>query len=103
MGLRQGFQEAQKVMEPRIAQTIRSDIGGDVQRISSANSSYDKITFKHILLPVWICAYRYKEKVYRFLINARTGEVQGERPWSAIKIALAVLSALVAGFLGYRL
>ena len=29
--------------------------------------------------------------------NARTGEVQGQRPWSAIKIALAViLGAVVA-------
>ncbi len=50
-------------------------------------------TFKHILLPIWLSAYKYKEKVYRFMINARTGEVQGERPWSWIKITLAVLAA----------
>ena len=49
-------------------------------------------------VPVWLSAYRYREKVYRFLVNARTGEVQGERPWSWIKITLAALagSATVA-------
>jgi len=47
-------------------------------------------------LPIWISAYRYKEKVYRFLVNARTGEVQGERPWSWAKIALLV-AAIIAG------
>ena len=56
--------------------------------------TYNDITFKHILLPVWLSSYRYKEKVYRFLINARTGEVQGERPYSALKIALLVVSIL---------
>jgi hypothetical protein len=57
--------------------------------------SYSDITFKHILLPVWISAYRFKDKVYRFLVNARTGEVQGERPWSWIKITLAAVVALM--------
>ena len=49
-------------------------------------------------LPIWISAYRYREKVYRILINARTGEVQGERPWSWVKIGLlvaAVISVIV--------
>ena len=44
-----------------------------------------------MLLPVWISAYRFKNKVFRFLVNARTGEVQAERPWSVAKIVLAIL------------
>lgn len=54
------------------------------------------ITFKHALLPLWISAYRYQERVFRFLVNARSGEVQGERPFSVLKIALAVLAAILA-------
>ncbi|MEM9975593.1 MAG: primosomal protein N' (replication factor Y) - superfamily II helicase, partial [Pseudomonadota bacterium] len=47
-------------------------------------------------------AYRYNGKSYRFVVNGRTGRVRGERPWSAIKIAFAVLLvAIVAGALGY--
>ncbi len=73
-----------------IEMTIRADIGGDHQRIHAVDTHYRGVTFKHLLLPVWISAYRYHERVFRFLVNARTGEVQGERPWSAFKIALLV-------------
>ena len=92
--LRSGFEVATGLMKPKIESTVKSDIGGDLQRINSMNTSYRKITFKHILLPVWISAYRYNDKVYHFMVNARTGEVQGERPYSAVKIALAVLGGL---------
>ncbi len=90
-----GFDRGKEIMDGQIRHTIRADIGGDHQRIHSVKTQHDNITFKHILLPIWISAYRYRDKVYRFLINGRTGEVQGERPWSAWKIALAVGVALV--------
>lgn len=89
-----GMEIAKQKMEPTIRSTIRRDIGGDEQRISSLDTSYHDITFKHILLPIWISSYRYRDKVYRFLINGQTGEVQGERPYSALKIALTVLAVI---------
>jgi len=93
--LEQGFEEARQVMAEAIDSTIRQHIGGDEQNVTSVNTQYDNITFKHILLPVWLSAYRFKEKVYRILINARTGGVQGERPYSAFKIAAAIFAMLV--------
>jgi predicted RNA-binding Zn-ribbon protein involved in translation (DUF1610 family) len=92
--LKEGFDEAKVRMESVITASVKSDIGGNEQRISSLNTTYNNITFKHILLPLWISAYRYNEKVYRFTINARTGEVQGERPYSFWKIFLFVLALL---------
>lgn len=101
LDLGDGFEEAKGIMDSTIRTTICQDIGGDEQRISSMRTRYDHITFKYILLPVWISAYRYQEKVYRFLINARTGEVQGERPWSFWKIFFAVAGgvAVVGGII----
>lgn len=98
LGLEEGFQIAEERMEPEIRAQIRRDIGGDEQRISSMSVKHADVTCKHLLLPLWISSFRYKEKVYRFIINARTGEVAGERPWSAAKIVLTVLAvaALVA-------
>jgi hypothetical protein len=90
-----GFQEAQKVMDAGIRESIREDIGGDEQRIHSVKTQYGKITFKHLLLPVWLSAYRFRDKIFRILINARTGEVQGERPYSPWKIAGAVAAVLI--------
>lgn len=94
VGVQEGFDVAKKVMSAEIEATVKRDIGGDLQRVDSVDTQYNDITFKHILLPMWISAYRYNEKVFRFLINARTGEVQGERPYSAMKIFLFVLTIL---------
>ncbi|MBN1567763.1 MAG: hypothetical protein JXA73_07935 [Acidobacteria bacterium] len=94
VSLPEGFESAKSVMSAAIQNSIRQDIGGDEQRIHSAQTRYSGITFKHILLPLWLSAYRFHEKVYRIVINARTGEVQGDRPYSAWKIAAAVLAAL---------
>ncbi len=93
--LQAGFERAKEIMAGTIEQSIRADIGGDHQRIHSVDTRYFEITFKHILLPVWISAYRYREKTYRFMVNARSGEVCGERPWSGWKIALAVMMGLI--------
>ena len=101
VGLAEGFELAKDIMDGTIRQTVRRDIGGDRQRIFSMRTRYDDVTFKHVLFPVWISAYRFGDTTYRFLVNARTGEVQGERPWSWIKITLAVLAALVAALVFY--
>ena len=100
--LDEGFAEARAHMDAVIARDVRFDIGGDRQRIHELQTRVDKVTFKHILLPVWLAAYKYRGRTYRFVVNGRTGRVQGERPWSAWKIALALLlAALVAAGLGY--
>ena len=90
-----GFELAKQNMDVVIAGDIRRDIGGDEQRIHQRNTQYSRTTYKYILLPVWLSVYRYGGKVYRFVVNARTGEVHGERPYSPWKIALAVIAGLI--------
>lgn len=94
--LEAGFIVAKERMDPTIRGTICSDIGGDRQRIISTKTSYYDISFKHILLPVYVSSYRYKKKSYQIMVNGTTGEVHGERPYSWIKITLAVIAALIA-------
>jgi DNA-directed RNA polymerase subunit RPC12/RpoP len=95
LDLPQGFEVAKTIMADHIAGLVRMDIGGDHQRIDSMDTRYAGVTFKHTLLPVWISAYRFHDKTFRFLVNARTGEVQGERPYSWIKITLLVVTILI--------
>ncbi len=94
--LGEGFEKAKGIMDGGVRRSIERHIGGNRQQISAARSQYDNITFKHILLPVWISAYRYRNKTYRFIINARSGQVQGERPYSIFKISMAVVAVLFA-------
>jgi DNA-directed RNA polymerase subunit RPC12/RpoP len=97
VSLEDGFERACGVMDSAIRVAINHDIGGDHQRIHSVQTRRQNLKYKHILLPVWLSAYRWKGKPYRFMVNARTGEVQGERPWSALKITLAVLGVVAIG------
>ncbi len=90
-----GFERAKHQMDDAIRETVKRDIGGDHQRINTVRTQFEGITFKHILLPVWISAYKYGDKSYRFLINGDTGEVQGERPWSVAKIVMTVIAAII--------
>ena len=99
--VKRGWQRATERMEAVIRVDVKGDIGGDHQRIHSLTTDHRDITFKHILLPMWICSYRYKEKIYRFLVNARTGEVQGQRPWSWVKITLTAIAVAAVVFLLY--
>lgn len=100
--LDEGFDEARAKMDRQIERDIKFDIGGDRQRIHHVDTDVRDVTFKHVLLPVWMAAYKYRDKSYRFVVNGRTGRVQGERPWSKWKIFFAVLLGLiVAGGIGY--
>ena len=92
------FQEAKSRIDEAIQSDVRQRIGGDTQRVQSVNSRYEAITYKHLLLPVWLLAYRHSDKTYQVFVNAATGEVQGERPYSVWKILFAVILGLtVAG------
>jgi len=89
-----GFERAKAKMAATIRDDVTRDIGGDHQRIRRIDTRHENVTFKHVLLPVWMAAYRFRDRTFRFVVNARTGEVQGERPWSWVKISLAVLAAV---------
>jgi predicted RNA-binding Zn-ribbon protein involved in translation (DUF1610 family) len=95
VSLRTGFDTAHtQYMDPAIRSHVTRAIGGNHQRIHSISTNYNDITFKHILLPVWVSSYRWQGKPFRILVNAQTGEVQGQRPYSAWKIAFLVLAIL---------
>lgn len=94
--LDEGFRLARARIDEAIAVDVRRRIGGDRQRVDSIQSRYDAVTFKHLLLPVWMLVYRYHDRPYQVFVNGATGEVQGERPYSWVKITLLVAAVLVA-------
>lgn len=93
-----GFTHGKKRIDEAIYSDVCSRIGGDTQRVHSIRSRYDGLMYKHVLLPLWLLAYKYHDKTYQVYVNAATGEVQGSRPYSWVKILFAVMCGLaVAG------
>jgi hypothetical protein len=96
VALDDGFHYAKEYMAYELREAVRYKIGGDKQQITEMKIYHDKSSFKYILLPIWTAHFKYKDKDYRFAINARSGKIQGERPYSKTKIILAILLALAA-------
>lgn len=93
------FAEAKLRIDAALHTEVCQRIGGDTQQVDSINTRCEAITFKHLLLPTWLLACRYRGKSYQVFINAATGEVQGERPYSVWKILFASVTAAVVASL----
>jgi LSD1 subclass zinc finger protein len=100
VGLREGFPVAKDTIDADIHTLVCRDIGGDVQRVHQVSTRYSDVKFKHVLLPVWISAYRFNDKTYRFLVNGQTGEVAGESPLSWQKVTFLVIGIVILLLLG---
>lgn len=97
------FAEGKSRMDAALRAEVESRIGGDEQRVHRIHSEYHALTYKHLLLPVWLLTYRFGAKLYRVAVNGGTGEVCGERPYSFWKIAGAVVLGLGLVALGVAL
>lgn len=91
----QSLPEAQQRMEQAIENTVRSDIGGDHQRVHDLQTQWNYLGFKHLLLPIWLLTVMYNDKPFQVYINGLTGQVAGDRPWSKIKIAVAIAATVL--------
>ncbi|WP_353099730.1 hypothetical protein [Myroides odoratus] len=74
---------------------VRGHIGGDQQRVHRSNTDVSQVTFKHILLPLYMSSFRYKNKQYTFYANGVTGKVIGEPPYSAWKVGCATVLGII--------
>lgn len=65
----------------------------------SMNLDFKDETWRYILLPYYLAAYRYQNRTYQVAINGQTGEISGQRPADWSKIWLVVAGLLAPGFL----
>jgi hypothetical protein len=93
--LRGGWTTGQGIIESEVRQACAAEVPGDTHRNLQVSTAFSNMKYKHVLFPVWIASYRYQDKVYHFLINGQTGEVQGQAPISWIKVALVVALVVI--------
>jgi hypothetical protein len=88
-------------MKDKITEEVKRNIGGDEQRVHDMQVHHQGVTYKHVLLPVWVSSFRYNDKVFRVVVNARNGAVAGDRPYSGWKIFFFVLMivAIITGII----
>jgi hypothetical protein len=92
-------QRSRQQMEEQLRELCAQQVPGDTHRNLVVHSAYRDLTFKHILAPIWMVVYTYHAKAYQVLVNGVTGKISGRRPWSWIKISLAVVAGLIVLYL----
>lgn len=87
--------DATEVMTGEIRATVKHDIGGDRQKIHAMDIQWRTMTYKHLLMPIWLLTVIYLQQPYQVYINGVTGEVHGARPYSKAKIISAVVALIL--------
>ncbi len=102
VGLEDAWEQAKATCEKPIGKNIRLRIGNEHFTTNVSNvrftTEFSEITFKYLLLPVWLSSFTYKGKIYQFMVNGRTGKTVGKFPVSKLRAAIA--AALSAGIIG---
>ncbi len=93
------WDEAKSLIYSRVKASILAGYSYDV--VSSFNVSVEcnDITYKYLLLPVYVGHCSWKTKIYNFFVNGFNGKVAGKTPVSPLRVGVAVLlgAAVVVG------
>ena len=87
----------------RASLSINVEPGYQKRNLTSGAGKWSGLTYKYIMLPLWVGSYQYQEKIYRFLVNGQTGKVGGEKPQDQVKMfllgAIIVIAVVILGLL----
>ena len=102
IGLKDAWERAKhyivNVLTALIEEKIMKDHKADHAKDVSMRTTYSNITYKYLMLPVYISSFTYKGKVYQFMVNGQSGKVGGRSPVSALRVLVAIL--IVAAIFG---
>lgn len=106
VGLQAGWGTAQgeiaRMLDGEIEDKIRQEQRADVVDSLNRRTAFSAIKYKYLLLPVWMSSFRYRDKVYNFLVNGQTGKVGGKYPLSPWRVGIAcVLGLMLLALLVY--
>ncbi|WP_353116712.1 hypothetical protein [Myroides odoratus] len=98
--LQNAFSQAKSSVTYSQRDLAERQIGGDEQRIYQVDTTLSNITFKHILLPLYVSYFTYKNKHYSFYINGVNGKIVGEYPQSKLKLIIAhIITSIIMGLI----
>ncbi len=83
------------ILQDNVKDYIKRSYHADRVDSLKISTDYKNVKYKYLMLPVWLSSFRYKEKIYNFMVNGQTGKVGGKTPVSVWKVALTVTIGLI--------
>ncbi|HET6880075.1 MAG TPA: zinc ribbon domain-containing protein [Pirellulales bacterium] len=91
----QALSVCQQEFQRREERHVAGFLPGDTHAGLKVQTAFSQINSDLVLLPVYLLSYRYRNRVFRFLVNGQTGRCTGDKPLSARRIAAVVIAAVV--------
>lgn len=99
VGLPDAWEQGRARMRERARSACMSDTGSSHVRSFSMTADLDDEAWRHVLLPLWISAYRYEGRTFVVVLDGSTGGVAGQKPIAWWKVWVAVAAMLSPGVL----
>lgn len=85
------WEEAKQEIQVRLKSAILSQYVYDIVSSYNVNTQCNNITYKYILIPLYVGHCNWKTKLYNFFVNGFNGKVTGKAPVSPLKVGALVL------------
>ena len=91
------WEQGKAVMREKAKKACYANIDSSHVRNFSMTADFSDETWRYILLPVYLAAYKFEDKVFQVMVNGQTGSVAGQKPVAWWKIWAAIAALLVPG------
>lgn len=88
------WKQAQDYIRKNVKAAILAKYSYDVIDSFNYDITCHNITYKYVLLPIYVGHCNWKTKLYNFFVNGRSGKVTGKTPISPLRVLIAVLLGL---------
>ena len=99
INLPKAWEVGKDTMRERAKKACYDNIPSPHVRNFSMSADFSDESWRYLLLPVYLAAYRFEEKAYQVMVNGQSGVVAGQKPVAWWKIWLAVAALVVPGLI----
>jgi hypothetical protein len=93
--LGEAAETSRRQMIERLRELCARQVPGDTHRNLQIHPTFSALTFKHLLVPIWLLTYNYGRRAYQVLVNGYTGKIAGRYPYSPWKVLFLILAIVV--------
>lgn len=103
LGVKDAWEAAKSIIKMKLksmaGDKLQAEHHADASRNVQVQTKFSNITYKYLLLPIWISSFTYKGKIYQFMVNGQSGKVGGKSPVSPWRVLVAVLIVVLIMFI----
>ncbi len=97
--LEDAWEEGRERMRARTREACRGQASTNQIRNFSMHLDFSNESYRYVLAPLYVAAYRYENESYQVMVNGQTGAIAGQRPVDWTKVWLAIAAMLAPGIL----